>query len=707
MKKIASDLQHTPSSSRAWFKTASKFLKYDSGQQTIPTLETEKGLIESEQEKTEVLNDHFIDQSTINDTTATLPPFAPPAHETLSSITITQVDVIKAIKLLDINKASGPDLISPRLLKEGLQQLVYPLTKLFNLSLALKVYPDPWKMSNVTAVYKKGSPTIPNNYRPISLLSIIGKLMERCINNQLQHYLNENNIITPFQSGFRTGDSTVNQLLLLYHEFSKALDENKEIRVVFCDISKAFDRVWHQGLLFKLRSIGISDDLLEWFSDYLKNRQQRVCIKSFCSSWKKVPAGVPQGSILGPTLFLIYINDLVQNIGANIRLFADDTSLYVIVDDPISSAVQLNIDLETIFNWGKSWLVDFNPNKNESLLVSRKRNNQPQPSLKMGNIEVNEVNDHKHLGLIISSDCTWNQHINHISEKAWKRIGSLRRNKFVLDRLSLSKLYTTFIRPLLEYGNIIWDNSTLGNKKYLDIIQAEAARIVTGGTKLCSIHKLYKDTGWEMLQTRRNKHKLFQLYKIINGLTPEYLQAILPPRVHELSRYSLRNNNNYAIPVSRTATFTNSFLPSTLRDWNTLSQDVRDATSLKIFKSKINSGSTDVIKPPDYYNRIQTSRIGQIYHARLRLECSSLNHQLFTKNIIDSPLCSCGATETASHFLFSCPNYHHLRIRYLANFTQPLTLSIALSGIPDASVDVNDRIFKQVQQFILASKRFA
>ena len=141
--------------------------------------------------------------------------------------------------------------------------------------------------SNVSAIYRKDSPTIPNNYRPISLLSIIGKLMERYIHNHLTQHLLDNNIITPFQSGFRNGDSTVNQQLFLYHEFSKTLDANKEIRVVFCDISKAFDRVWHRGLLFKLRSIGISDDLIDWLSKYLDNRQQRVCIKVFCSSWIK------------------------------------------------------------------------------------------------------------------------------------------------------------------------------------------------------------------------------------------------------------------------------------------------------------------------------------------------------------------------------------------------------------------------------------
>lgn len=282
--------------------------------------------------------------------------------------------------------------------------------------------------------------------------------MERCIHNHVQQYLLENNIISPFQSGFRNGDSTVNQLLFLYHEFSKSLDANKEIRVVFCDISKAFDRVWHRGLLFKLRSIGISDNLIDWFSNYLNDRQQRVCIKGFCYSWKKVPAGVPQGSILGPTLFLIYINDLVQNIDSNIRLFADDTSLYVTVENPLSSATQLNTDLGKIFDWGLTWLVDFNPNKTESLLITRKHSNQIHPRLEMGNTEVKEVTQHKHLGLTISKDLTWNCHINQISEKAWKRIGSLRRKKFILDRHTLNKLYITYIRPLLEYGNIIWDN---------------------------------------------------------------------------------------------------------------------------------------------------------------------------------------------------------------------------------------------------------
>lgn len=613
------------------------------------------------------------------------------------------------MQALDTNKASGPDSISPKLLKEGIYQLAYPLTRLFNLSIALKKFPDPWKKSNVTAIFKKDSPSNPNNYRPISLLSIIGKLMERCILNHLNQYLVENKILTSFQSGFRKGDSTINQLLFLYNEFSNAIDDNKEVRVVFCDISKAFDRVWHRGLLFKLRSIGISGDLLEWFSDYLTNRQQRVCIKSFSSQWRLVPAGVPQGSILGPILFLIYINDIVHHIGSNIRLFADDTSLYIIVEDPLTAAIQLNNDLDIISKWGKTWIVNFNPEKTESLILTRKNITLNHPRLKMGNTEIKEVKHHKHLGLTLTNDCSWNKHIQQISDKAWKRIGSLRKNMFILDRRSLNKLYTTYIRSLLEYGSVIWDNCSLENKRYIDSIQLEAARIVTGGTKLCSLHNLLMDTGWEKLQSRRNKHRLFQLYKMIHNSTPDYLTALIPPRVHEITRYPLRNANDFVIPTTRTALYAKSFLLATLRDWNALDPHVKNSSSLNIFKTRIKRQRDGATKPPDYFNNIYTTREGQIHHTRLRLECSSLNQQLYAKNIIDNPLCSCGLPETASHFLLSCQNYRQIRIRFFSTLRvpRPITLSVLLRGIPEAPLDINEEIFRQVQKFILASKRFS
>ena len=157
----------------------------------------------------------------------------------------------------------------------------------------------------------------------------------------------------------------------------------------------------------------------------------------------------------------------------------------------------------------------------------------------MGTTQINEFIKHKHLGLIFSSDATWTEHIVYKVERAWKRIGSLRRNRFMLDRVSLLKLYTTYIRSLLEYANIIWDNCSIENKRNLECIQIEAAHKITVATKLCGIQKLYKDTGIQTLQKRRNNHKLFQLYKILNGLTPQFLQSQIPQRVQNISRYQL------------------------------------------------------------------------------------------------------------------------------------------------------------------------
>ena len=167
------------------------------------------------------------------------------------------------------------------------------------------------------------------------LLTRTSKVMEKCIFKYVFNYIRDNSLVTGFQSGFMPNDSTVNQLVNLYHMFTEALDQKKDVRVVFCDITKAFDRVWHAGLIHKLRKFGIENSLLQWFTNYLSHREQRVVINGQHSTWGPVTSGVPQGSVLGPLLFLIYINDITENINTNIRLFADDTALYVTIDDPV------------------------------------------------------------------------------------------------------------------------------------------------------------------------------------------------------------------------------------------------------------------------------------------------------------------------------------------------------------------------------------
>ena len=211
-------------------------------------------------------------------------------------------------------------------------------------------------------------------------------------------------------------------------------------------------------MLYKLETAGISGSLLSWFTDYLNDRLQRVVLPGGSSAWTPIKAGVPQGSILGPLLFLLYINDIVEDINSSIRLFADDTSLYIIVDDAIQAAETLNSDLEKISRWAQQWLVTFNPAKSESILFSRKLNKPYHPPVSMDETQINEVMSHKHLGVIFSNDCSWHNHIEHIKTKAWNRINVMRKLKFKLDRRSLQTIYFSFIRPLLEYADVVWNN---------------------------------------------------------------------------------------------------------------------------------------------------------------------------------------------------------------------------------------------------------
>ena len=245
--------------------------------------------------------------------------------------------------------------------------------------------------------------------------------------------------------------------------------------------------------MHKLYACGISDTFLDWFRDYLSQRRQRVVIPGVYSDWTYTQAGVPQGSVLGPLLFLIYINDIVKDIGSNIRLFADDTSLYIIVMDSDTSAELLSSDLTKIGDWADQWLVTLQPPKTDSLVISRKINKPVHHPLLMQNQQIKEVDTHKHLGLHFSKDESWHHQIQYIKDKAWTRINTMRKLKFKLDRKALEIIYTAFIRPILEYGDVVWDNCAQYEKEQLKKIQHEAARIATGTTRLISINSLYNE----------------------------------------------------------------------------------------------------------------------------------------------------------------------------------------------------------------------
>ena len=291
----------------------------------IPPLLVGNSLILNLSEKAKIFNEFFSNQCTLILNDSVLPPFQFVTDKRINDVPIRNDDILKLIRNLNPNKATGSDGISGQMLLLCDDSVVLPLKKIFQNILDNSVYPDIWKLANVTPIHKKEDKQLVKNYRPISLLPICGKIFEKIVFNNLYSYFNVNKLLTKNQSGFRPGDSTTNQLLYLVSEIHDAFDDPKclEVRAVFLDISKAFDKVWHAGLIFKLKQNGVSGKLLNFFESYLYNRKQRVMINGSYSDYDNIESGVPQGSVLGPLLFLVYINDLEKNIKSNVKFFAD------------------------------------------------------------------------------------------------------------------------------------------------------------------------------------------------------------------------------------------------------------------------------------------------------------------------------------------------------------------------------------------------
>ena len=326
-----------------------------------------------------------------------------------------------------------------------------PLKIIFENILISSLYPDVWKLANVTPILIKGDKQSIINYRPISLLPICAKRVENIISNNLYSSLNANNLITKNQSGFRPGYSTTNQLLFLADEIHQAFEDptSLEVRAVFLDISKAFDKVWHDGLIFKLKQNGISGSLLQLFENYLLNRNQRVVLNGSLSNYSVIESRVPQGSVLDPLLFLIYIK-------SNIKFSAGDTMLLSIVKSPVIPAEDLNHDLAIINHWAHQWKMD--PTKQATEVLSSCKKSLSKSSSANTEYEsvAKKVNEQKHLRLILHSGLSFKKHLNEKIIKAKKNIGIIKHLSKYLPVKTLHQMYKALVRPILDYCDIIY-----------------------------------------------------------------------------------------------------------------------------------------------------------------------------------------------------------------------------------------------------------
>ena len=402
-----------------------------------------------------------------------------------------EIDPSRVLNLLlkvDIARATGLDQISNKVLKLAAPIIYRQLTDLFNLSVKSGVFPVDWKLAKVSPIYKIGERIDPNNYRLISVLSTIARIFEKVIYEQLYDYLSRKNILDPRQSGFRSLHSTVTALLDLTNQWRFNIDRGLINGVLFLDLKKAFDTVDHNLLLIKLEYVGVRGQTLEWFKSYVSNRSQVVFINGVLSEYEQIKCGVPQGSILGPLLFLIYINDLSSIIDfATTRMYADDTNLTFTACNIPELQEQMSVDIQCLKNWLIANKLTLNVIKTEFMLIgSRQRIATMTESMNtlLNGISLNRVNCSKCLGVEIDEFLTWDTHIASVSKKVSSGLSIMTKIKPFIPISSLLNIYQSIVEPYFDYCSIVWNGIGDNLADKLQKLQNRAARVITGADYL-------------------------------------------------------------------------------------------------------------------------------------------------------------------------------------------------------------------------------
>ena len=489
---------------------------------------------------------------------------------------------------LKTNKATGPDQISSRILKDLAIEITPILTFIFQQSLNTGDVPSKWRVANISPIYKKGDRSIPSNYRPVSITSICSKIVEHIIFSHIMDHYDSHDILVDSQHGFRPGRSCETQLTITTQDLVKALDNKKQVDAVVLDFSKAFDRVPHHRLLHKLHHYGIRNSLLLWMENFLTTRSQRVVVDGASSEWTPVTSGVPQGTVLGPLLFLSFINDLPTGITSQLRLFADDCLIY----RPISSiedTIALQNDLDTLHQWSTKWNMKFNTDKCHTMRITLLRNTI-NADYHLGNSSLTMVSEYPYLGLTLTNNMSWQTHINIISAKANRMLGLIRRNLRCCSQKLRQQAYLTLVRPHLEYCSPVWNPYTKKNIAKIENIQRQAARFVFSNYRRQeSVSKMIEDLQWDTLESRRQQASLILMYKIhyqLVAINPvHYLTPMVPSSTRSYHRYK------YQIIPARIQIYQFSFFPRTVLWWNALPGQVLELPSIEAFRGVVGAHS--------------------------------------------------------------------------------------------------------------------
>lgn len=530
------------------------------------------------QAKADILNKYFSSVFTTDDDSP-LPDLGTSMYPDASAIEIGISGITKLLNELDPSKSPGPDKIPPRLLKLLADEVSPCLQLLFSASLHQGILPTDWKKATVCPIFKKGDRKNPANYRPVSLTSICSKVMEHVIYSNIMCHLEANNILSPEQFGFRKDHSAELQLLQTVHDLALILNNGSQCDVALLDFSKAFDRVSHRHLLLKLDHYGIRNSTLNWISSFLRSRTQQVVCGGCYSNSAEVLSGVPQGTVLGPLLFLLYVNDIPSQMKSSCRLYADDCILYKEIVTQDDSRI-LQYDLQVLEDWERKWKMSLNIDKCVVLTVTLKCNPITSQYTLHGH-QLASVNSAKYLGVIIDSKLSFNEHVDSTCKKANSALAFLRRNFRSCQRKIKTDLYFTYVKPLLEYAVTVWAPHTRRANNKLESIQRRAARFVMSDySRTSSVTDMINTLKWTSIEIRNKELRLITFYKIIHGC----VNLPLPNYIHHPSRTTRGNHLKYVQPFTRVDAYKYSFYPSVICQWNNLPNQIASARNFDYFK---------------------------------------------------------------------------------------------------------------------------
>ncbi|KAL8606268.1 hypothetical protein ACOMHN_039804 [Nucella lapillus] len=539
----------------------------------------------SDQEKAELLNNFFHSVFTHEDDGPLPDPPTAEYSTTLEDFEISEEKVLKLLQTLKIHKATGPDGINPLVLSKAADILAHPVTILFRKSLEDGQVPQDWRTATVSPIFKKGSRLQPCNYRPVSLTCILCKVMEKLIRENVIKHLDENVLISRQQHGFVQGRSCVTQLLDVMDAWTEILDAGGSVDIIYMDFMKAFDSVPHRRLLMKLAAYGIQGKVLDWTRAFLTDRQQSVVVNGAKSQTAPVTSGIPQGSVVGPMLFVVYINDLPNICVSEVKLFADDTKLYTRSDIP-GATTALQADLDKLQQWSQDWLLRFHPQKCSVMKLGSKKSEveYTMQDATQGTTVLEEHEHEKDLGVHVDNKLCFKEHVAKSTAKANKIVGIIRRTFDYLSNDLFAQLYKSLVRPILEYGHSVW-------QPHHKTLCSEVEDVQRRATKLLAPlrDKPYPERlmilGLPTLEHRRNRGDMIDLYKYMYGIYDSDRPKFEITKNRATRGNSLRIIKKHCRLDVRSGTFSQRVVNT----WNDLPEFVVRAPSMNSFKGRLDA----------------------------------------------------------------------------------------------------------------------